>query len=219
MAKRSSSTESARRHRPTLDWSLGLQLYVLVRCRERVAGDVTDPRIFHSLSYAMKVTDFPNRREDGLLMHESLDAFEDGRSPLRVQFRGLLADKPIDVGITTVYIRTARRDERLDPCGGIAQGASAPLDKIPILLVREPFGEGRPLKGPERCADADRSEVGEHALPDAGEPGIAEVFAGVEAIRVSGLGQEAPRANGIVGVCRRRPVEFERGGDDAASDP
>src|SRR5215831_9046997 len=203
----------------SLRWSLEFQFHVLIGCREWVARDVTDRRVGHSWPHAVQVTDLPDGREDGLLMHELLDTFEDCPAPLRVQFGSLLTEERVDIGITAVDKRTAGSHERLDPCSGIAKGASAPLDKIPVLLVRVPLGKCRPLKGSECCADADCSEVSEHALPEAGEPGIREVFAGLEAVRVSGLVQEALRAGWIVRVCRWRPVEFERGGDDAAGDP
>src|SRR5262249_61391295 len=67
--------------------------------------------------------------------------------------------------------------------------------------------------------DPGRVEVIDRGFADAGERGVARIFAGVEAIGVAGFGQEALSSGWIVRITGRLPVELEAARDDAPGDP
>ena len=109
--------------------------------------------------------------------------------------------------------------EGLDPRGGIAERAAAALDEVLQFLVAESLEEGRALERPDLRPDAGGLEVVDRRLRHVDERRVDEVVAGVEAVRVPGLGQEPSGAGGIIRVTRRLPVEVEARGDDARRDP
>src|SRR5262245_5668229 len=159
---------------------LALQFHVLIRGRERIAGDVAKPRVANSRAHAPKSADLPYRGEHRLVVDELLDSLQDRRAPLRVHLACLLAEQSVDVAVTPVDVRAARSHERLDPCCCVDEGTASALDEVPVLFLRVPLEEGDPLDWPELRADADRFEVVDHGFREAGERRVAEILACVK---------------------------------------
>src|SRR5258705_3741399 len=199
--------------------SPALELYVLIRRREGVARDEPDPRLFDSWPQATEPGVQPDRRDHGLVVDELLDAVQGGLAPLRVEIARLLQEKPVDVRIASVDVRASGGDEGFDPRRGVAEGSAAALDE-PLELPLCPAPEkSHALDRSESHADAGRVQVVDDWLADVRDRGVAEVVAGVEAIRVAGLGQELLGLGGIVRIAGRLPVELEARGNDAPGDP
>src|SRR5207244_584059 len=78
---------------------LSLEPHVLVRRRERVAGDQPEPRLLDPRSVAAHQSDLPDGRDHRLVVDELLDLVQRGLAPLLVELGGLLAEEPVDVRI------------------------------------------------------------------------------------------------------------------------
>jgi hypothetical protein len=139
-------------------------------------------------------------------------------APRRVEFRRLLPEESIDVGVASVDVSAARGDEGLEPRGRVAEGSGGALDEAPVLLLRISLEERRPFEGGELHPDAGGGEVVGRGLADAGERGVAEVIARVEAVRVTGFGEQLFGLCRIVRVGGRLPVELKDSREDAPRD-
>src|SRR5262245_35452935 len=120
-------------------------------------------------------------------MDQLLDAAQGGLSLLRVDLGRLLAEEPVDVGITAVGVRGGRDRERLDPRGRIPGDAAQAVDdvlKLPFLIR---LHERRALERPELRTDAGRLEIVQHGLAVVDASGVAPEVSGVEAARVAGF--------------------------------
>src|SRR5262245_40065692 len=198
--------------------SLFLEPHVFVRGRIRIAGDQTEAGVLHPGPDAAQDARLPERREHRLLVHELLDAVERPLAPLAIQLPGLVAKEPVDVGVAPVDVHAARRDEGLDAGGGVAEYRAAGVHEVLEFLLGERLHEGRPLEGPQLQPEADGAQVVDDGL-GARERQIGVEIAGVEPVRVSRLGEQRFRPGRIVRGRRRRPVEIEAAGNDAARYP
>ena len=183
-----------------------------------MARDERKARLGHARPVPVDEGQLPDRHDHRLLVDELLDAVEDPLTPLGVPLARLLGDEPLDVGIGAVGERAAGRHERVEPGGGVAEGAARGLDDVLELLLAVLEDERRALEGPELHPDPDRLEVVDHRLAEIGVGAVAEVLPGVEAVRVAGFGQKLPRALGIVRRDGRGPVGLERVRDHVAGD-
>src|SRR5262245_8421676 len=188
---------------------LRLELHVLVRRHPRIPGDETEPRFRHPGSVPVQDGELPDRQVHHLLVHQLLDAVEDRLPLLGIQFPGLLPEEPVDVGITSVRVDAGPSGERLDPGGGVSVDPADGVDEILELLVLEGLEEPGALQGPELRPDPGGLQVVDGGLARTRGRDIAPEIAGVEALRIPGLGQELLGPGGIVGVDRRLPVEVE----------
>src|SRR5207245_8966279 len=123
------------------------------------------------------------------------------------------------VGGAAEDVGAAGGHERFHARGGVAEGAAATLDEALELLLGPSSEERDARDGAEPHADAGRIEIVDDGLADVGDRGVAGVVAGVEPVRVAGLGQELPGLDRIVRIAGRLPVELEARGPDAPGDP
>jgi len=91
----------------------------------------------------------------------------------------------------------------------------APWTRFFSFLSAKPLKKAARSSGRDPGPDAGGLEVVDRRLRHVDERRVDKVVAGVEAVRVAGLGQELPGAGGIVRVARGLPVEVEARGDDA----
>src|SRR5262245_53491296 len=140
-------------------------------------------------------------------------------APLGIELDCLLAEEPIDVGMTSVGVGAARDHEGLDPGGRVPEGSAGALDDALVRFLGISLEEGRPLEGPQPGPDPDRPEIVDHGLGDVGEDDVAKVFASVEAVGISGFGQQLAGSRRIVSNNWWLPVELEAAGDDAPDEP
>src|SRR6516225_11140853 len=99
---------------------MALQLHVFEGRHERIPGDESDPRFLDPRSNAAQSPDLPDRREHRLVMDRLLDSLELRRAPLGVQLGRLFPDEPLDIGIASISVRTARGYKGFDSCGCVA---------------------------------------------------------------------------------------------------
>src|SRR5712692_9494135 len=107
--------------------SLRLQLHLLERGGERVAGDEADARLFHARADPAEAGDQPDRREHHLVVDELLDAVQGGLAAFDVEVARLLAEEAVDVAVASGRVGAAAGHEGLDPRGRVAEGAAAAL--------------------------------------------------------------------------------------------
>src|SRR5262249_56669667 len=99
--------------------------------------------------------------------------------------------------------------------GGVAVGAVRARQAVGDLAAPPLREERGALEGTQACPDSDCLQVVDDGLGEIREGGIAGVVAGIEAIRIAGLGQKLAGVLGIVRNRRRWPRGLEGGGDDA----
>src|SRR2546430_2331494 len=184
------SVRSALRHRSLLS----LEPHVLVRGGERVAGDQTETRLFHSRPVAAHQAELKDGRDHRLLVDELLDAVQRRLAPLLVELGALLAEEAIDVRVAAVYVRAARRDEGFDPRRGVAEGGASAVHEVSVLLVAIALLECGALERPELHANARGLERVGDRFADGHGRGIDGVVTGVQSVRISGLGEELLRS-------------------------
>src|SRR5262249_55880236 len=128
--------------------SLGLQLHVFVGRRERPAGDDPEARLRDPGTGRVDETELPDRRVDGLVVHELLDPVEHRLAPLAVELAGLLPEESVDVGVAAVDVGTAGGHERFGANGRIAEGAADAVAEILQLFFLVALEEPGPPKWP-----------------------------------------------------------------------
>src|SRR6266404_4664579 len=163
-----------------------------------------------------------DRHLDDLLLEDALDLVEQGLTLLAVQLAGLAAEEIVHLGQRAVGERSALGDERLEP-GGCIAGDAADGQDYPMELLVAPRRHERPaLHGAHTRANAHRLEPPLDGLAHRVVGRERGQLAGVEAARVSGLGQELARAGGIIRrrLHRQRELEVARDGvPDRAREP
>src|SRR5262249_21108198 len=111
-------SEAARSARTCLmvgpPFSPGLQLHVFVGRRERPAGDEPEARLRDPGTGRVDETELPDRRVDGLVVHELLDPVEHRLAPLAVELAGLFSEESVDVGGAAVGVGYAGGDASLE---------------------------------------------------------------------------------------------------------
>src|SRR5438876_5335505 len=174
-------SEAARRIRI----SLPLQLHVLVRRRERPAGDETKAGLRHARAVSVDEAQLPDRRVHGLVVDELLDPVQHRLAPLAIQLGALLPEEPVDVGITSVDVGAAGGHEGLDAGRRIPEGSADAVDEVLQLLLLVALEEPRALEGPDLRADSRRLKIAGRRLAHCRGGGVAPEVAGVEALRVT----------------------------------
>src|SRR5207244_9427364 len=111
---------------------------------------------------------------------------------LSVQLPGLLLEQPVDVRIAAVSENPLRMHERLQSRRRVAEGGGAACDDVAQLLLPVLGEEGRALERPDLGADAHGLPVVDDGLADAAVGDVDKVFAGIDTVRVPGLGEELP---------------------------
>src|SRR5262249_42001168 len=114
--------------------SLRLELQVLVGRRVGVHRDQTEPGLGHARADAVQPPKLPDWRVHDLLVDELLDLVEDRLALLPVQFRGLLLEEPVDVGIAAVCVDPLRVHERLKARRRVPERGRTALDHVAELL-------------------------------------------------------------------------------------
>src|SRR5262245_65691351 len=115
--------------------------------------------------------------------------------------------------MAAIDVRAAGGDEGLESRGRVAKGAAAALDDVPELLLAVGAEERRALERAQLRADADGLQVVLHGLREIRIRHVARVVTGVEAVRISGLGEQPLGLRRIVDGGRRLPEELEDVGD------
>src|SRR5262245_9949635 len=115
--------------------SPSLQLEILVRCREQVAGDQAQAGLGHAWAIAVENSDLVDGREHGALVHQLLDAVQGRLAALAVALYGLLLDEALDVGIGPVRVDAAGRHPRLQPSRRVAVRAVGEIHERAWLLL------------------------------------------------------------------------------------
>src|SRR5262249_40407612 len=146
--------------------SLSLELHVLVRARERKAGDEPEARLLDFRPVAAHRGELHDRGEHRLVVDQLLDALQRGLAALAVELRRLLAEEAIDVRVAAVDVRATDDDERLEPGRGAAEGRARAQYQALELLLDLPLVVGGALEGLELRADAGRAEIVHHGLGD-----------------------------------------------------
>src|SRR5262245_49811775 len=198
---------------------LRLELQVLVRRREGIARDEPETGFVHAPADAVDESELVHRRHHHLLRDKLLDSLKHGRALDAIELARLLPEESVDVGVAAVGELTPGDCIGLEARGGVAERAADDLHEVPELLLGDALVEGCPLERAELGADSDALQVTDHRLGRVRRGHVAEVFPGVEAAGIAGLGEELLRAGGIEGVGRRLPEEIERARDDAVGDP
>src|SRR5207245_2786123 len=125
---------------------------LLVRIRERVAGDHAERRLLDTWPDSGQERGLEDRREHHTLVHELLDAMQHRLPPLRVDLHGLLAEEAVDVRVAAVGADAARDDEGFDPGRRVAGRRAALPHEVPEALFLVGLVECRALERPELCA-------------------------------------------------------------------
>src|SRR5262249_30888076 len=154
-----------------------------------------------------------------LVVDELLDAMERCLAALSVQVGRLLPEQPVDVRIASVDVRTAGDDEGLEAARGVAERPAETIDEILQLLLLVALEERRPFERADLDPDARRLQISGKRIRPVGSRCVAPETAGIEAVRVAGLGEQPPRARRIVRVRGRLPEIVETLRDDAPDDP
>src|SRR3989442_14958149 len=192
---------------------------LLVRIRERVAGDEAERRLLEARPVAAEEGGLEDRREHGALVHELLDAVQHRLTLLRIELDRLIAEQPVDVRIAAVGSDAAGDDERLDARGGVAgRGAAGPDELLEALFLIALVERGA-LERAELHANAHRHEIVDDDLRRPRVHGVGGQLTGVEAARIARPVQELPGPGRVVGLEGRRPAELEGVGNDARADP
>jgi len=101
-------------------------------------------------------------------------------------------------------------EELLDPRRRVAESAAAALDQVPVLLFRPRLIERRPLDRSQFQANADCIERVDDGFAYVSGSGIAEVLASIEAMGMTGVTQELPGLDRVIGIAAwRLPVKLE----------
>src|SRR5207245_9789089 len=100
-------------------------------------------------AHAVEERQLPDRRVDHALVDELLDPVQHRLAPLVIELCRLLAEQAVDVGVAAVDVGAARGDERLQPRGGVTEGAAGALDDVLELLLAVPAEECRALERAE----------------------------------------------------------------------
>src|SRR5262245_22917264 len=174
---------------PDAPWSLASQLHVLVGPREPPGFEETEPGFFHARPDAVEEGEVPDRREHRPLMDDLLDPVEDHLALRAIQLRGLLTEEAVDVGVASVRVRAAGDGEGLEPGRGVPRGADEEVDEVLVFLLGDALEERRPLERTQLELDSHGFQVGEYRFAPGAHLEVAEELAGVEAVRVPGLGE------------------------------
>ena len=147
-------------------------------------------------------------------MSALLDPVEERLALLDVALARLLLEHVVDVGIPAVGVGALGADELRDPAGRVARVADRGHEHAAQLLFPPCGVEGGALHRPHLHPDADRVEVVQRRLRHRGEPGNRHELAGVEPVRIPGLGEELLGLRRIVG----RRLDLQREVHDARHD-
>src|SRR5215471_10865208 len=140
-------------------WSSSLQLDLLVRRREQVPGHQSQPRLGDTRPVAVENGHVVDRREQGALVHELLDAMQDRLAPLSISLDGLFLEQALDVGRGTIGVGAAGGHECLQPRGRVAVGAEGEVHEGARLLFPELAVEGGALHHAQPGPDPDGGDV------------------------------------------------------------
>src|SRR5262249_43683029 len=192
---------------------------LFVRIRKRVAGDEAERRLLKARPVATEKSRLEEWREHRALVHELLNAVQHRRALLGMERDRLLAEEAVDGGVAAIGADTAGDDERFDAGGGVAgRRAARPHELLEALLLIT-LVEGRALERTQLDANADRHQIVDDDLGGAGIHGVRDELAGVEATRITRLGEELLGLGRIVSVERSWPKELEGVRNDARTDP
>src|SRR5262245_25009802 len=101
---------------------LRLELQVLVRRGEGVAGAEPEAGFVDAPAAAVDERQLVHRRDHRLLRHQLLHPLQHGRALGAIELSGLLTEEPIDVGVAAVGELFARDRVGLEARSGIAEG-------------------------------------------------------------------------------------------------
>src|SRR5256712_4412269 len=210
-------------HRCKTGWELSagrssrlLQFHVLQWPRVREAADQVDARLLHARADAPDERQLVDRDVGHPVVEDLLDLVQQRLALLHVQLPDLTLEEILDLGDDAGRISPTLADVRLEPRGRIATRAADADDHVFELAVAPGRGQSRALHGPDLRADPDSLEVPGQRLAhrDIGRPRIA----GVEAVRIARVGEEAPGLRGVVGVRLEELRELQRARDQRPGD-
>src|SRR5215467_12813201 len=184
-----------------------LQLEILAGRGVGIALDQAGARHLDARAHAPDESLLEDRRDHSLIGDDLLDLVEERFTLLPVELLGLLLKQIVDLRQRAVRVETALGEERLEPGRRVA-GRAGRADQQAFQLLLVPRGHERgAFHGPHARADPDALQVAAHGLGERRVGRQRREIAGVEAVRVAGLGHELFGALGIEG--RRFDLERE----------
>src|SRR2546426_12758081 len=117
-----------------------------------------------------------------------------------VQLRRLLPEESIDVGVPSVGVRTPGDGEGLQPGRRVSGGPTEEVNDVPVLLLGISLEECGALERTELEMDPHGLEGVDDDFAPAGHLEVGRVLAGVEAVRIASLHEEALGPGGVVRI-------------------
>src|SRR5262249_8053285 len=139
---------------------------------------------------AIEKAQLPDRRKDRPFTDELLDLVQNRFASFPVELGRLLLEQRVDIGIAAVDVSAAFGNKGLEAGRSIAKRTAPGLDDAREFLAGVSLEKGGPLERPKFGADADCAEIVDQRLGDIRISGVDIVFASVEAVGVTRLGQQ-----------------------------
>src|ERR1041384_6655602 len=127
-------------------WLGPLERDVFIGRRVGEAGNQAEPGLADARADAVEEGELPDRRIDRALVNELLHPVQDRLALRTIELARLLPVERIHVRIAAVSKHAALDHLRLEPGGGVAEGAGRGLDDVLERLFRVALEEGRALE-------------------------------------------------------------------------
>src|SRR5216684_9394576 len=135
---------------------------------------------------------FPDRDEAHLVIQVLLDLVQQRFPLLTVTLLALLGIPGIDLWVLDPRLHPGARHEGIKARGGAAKGGTALHREGPVRLFSMGRLVGSTLHSPHLGPNAHSREVVHNRLSEASEGVIDRTVPGLEAVGISGLGEELP---------------------------